>query len=222
MKSRSLLTTEEVARPLPFAWYWTFTHAWVLAKRRLTQIPRAPDELLFATVQPTMWVLLFRYIFGGAILAPGTSYANYLMAGVFVMASLVGSLATGIGMATDLGRGLIDRLREGRRCAGQKISVSAIDGSDRMRSGGERRSRERGLATAERGGGLEGGCSVHEGHGASRNTSGWSNIGDDDCEGDGLAKDSGARGGGNRGGGCALVDGLAQSGGSAGSKVRVA
>jgi ABC-2 type transport system permease protein/oleandomycin transport system permease protein len=86
-------------------------HTWVLAKRRLVQIPRRPDKLLIATLQPAMLVLLFRYVFGGAILVPGTSYANHLMAGVFVLASLVGSLATGIGLATDLQQGLIDRFR---------------------------------------------------------------------------------------------------------------
>src|SRR6266704_757230 len=111
MKSPALLTTEDLTPRSHFALYWTFAHAWVLAKRRLVQIPRRPDELLIATIQPTMLVLLFRYVFGGAILVPGTSYANYLMAGVFVLASLVGSLATGIGLATDLQQGLIDRFR---------------------------------------------------------------------------------------------------------------
>ena len=111
MKSPALLTTEDVTPRSHFALYWTFAHAWVLAKRRLAQILRRPDELLIATIQPTMLVLLFRYVFGGAILVPGTSYANYLMAGVFVLASLVSSLATGIGLATDLQHGLIDRFR---------------------------------------------------------------------------------------------------------------
>src|SRR5713226_3628476 len=105
MKSPALLTTEDVTPRSHFALYWTFAHAWVLAKRRLAQIPRRPDELLIATIQPTMLVLLFRYVFGGAILVPGTSYANYLMAGVFVLASLVSCLAT------DLQHGLIDRFR---------------------------------------------------------------------------------------------------------------
>ncbi|HEV2583304.1 MAG TPA: ABC transporter permease [Ktedonobacteraceae bacterium] len=111
MKNPVLLTREEVIPRSHFALYWTFAHAWVLAKRRLTQIPRRPDELLIATLQPTMLVLLFRYVFGGAIRVAGTSYANYLMAGVFVLASLVGSLATGIGLATDLQQGLLDRFR---------------------------------------------------------------------------------------------------------------
>ena len=111
MKAPALLTTEAVPPRAHVAFYWTFAHAWALAKRRLLQIRRRPDELLVATLQPTILVLLFRYVFGGAILVPGTSYANFLMAGVFVLASLVGSLSTGIGIATDLQQGLIDRFR---------------------------------------------------------------------------------------------------------------
>src|SRR2546425_190142 len=76
MKSPALLTTEDVTPRSHFALYWTFAHAWVLAKRRLVQIPRRPDELLIATIQPTMLVLLFRYVFGGAILVPGTRNEN--------------------------------------------------------------------------------------------------------------------------------------------------
>src|SRR5215813_9037985 len=111
MKNPEAAITSDVTPRSHSALYWTFAHAWVLARRRLVQIRRRPDELLIATLQPTMLVLLFRYVFGGAILVPGTSYANYLMAGVFVLASLVGSLATGIGLATDLQQGLIDRFR---------------------------------------------------------------------------------------------------------------
>jgi ABC-2 type transport system permease protein/oleandomycin transport system permease protein len=111
VKSPAFLTMEGVTPCIHCALYWTFAHAWVMAKRRLAQILRRPDELLIATLQPTLLVLLFRYVFGGAILVPGTSYANYLMAGVFVLASLVNSLSTGIGLATDLQQGLIDRFR---------------------------------------------------------------------------------------------------------------
>ncbi len=49
--------------------YWTFADALVLAKRHLIQIPRIPEELIFATIQPIMFVLLFRYVFGGAPLS---------------------------------------------------------------------------------------------------------------------------------------------------------
>lgn len=91
--------------------YWTLSDALVLAKRHLVQIPRIPDELIFATIQPIMFVLLFRYVFGGAIAVSGTSYVNYLMAGIFTQTVIFGSTTTGIGLATDLQRGLVDRFR---------------------------------------------------------------------------------------------------------------
>jgi ABC transporter DrrB family efflux protein len=91
--------------------YWTFADALVLAKRHLVQIPRIPEELVFATIQPIMFVLLFRYVFGGAIAVSGTTYVNFLMAGIFVQTVVFGSTNTGIGLATDLQRGLIDRFR---------------------------------------------------------------------------------------------------------------
>jgi len=96
------------ARP---ALYWALADAFVVAKRQITQIPRIPDELITAAFQPAIVVLLFRYIIGGAISVPGTSYVNYLMAGVFVQSVVFGSATTGVGVANDLQRGLIDRFR---------------------------------------------------------------------------------------------------------------
>jgi ABC transporter DrrB family efflux protein len=90
--------------------YWALADAWVLAKRRLIQIPRIPDELIFATIQPIMFVLLFRYVFGSSIDIPG-GYVNYLMPGIFVQTVIFGSTTTGIGLAQDLEKGLIDRFR---------------------------------------------------------------------------------------------------------------
>ncbi len=96
------------ARP---PYYWTIADALVLAKRHLVQIPRIPDELIFATIQPIMFVLLFRYVFGGAIAVPGASYVNYLMPGIFAQTVIFGATTTGIGLANDLQRGLVDRFR---------------------------------------------------------------------------------------------------------------
>jgi ABC-2 type transport system permease protein/oleandomycin transport system permease protein len=93
------------------ALYWACADALVLAKRNLLQIPRIPELLVFATIQPVMFVLLFRYVFGGAIQVRGTSYVNYLMAGIFVQTVAFGSIATGIGLAEDLHRGIVDRFR---------------------------------------------------------------------------------------------------------------
>jgi ABC transporter DrrB family efflux protein len=91
--------------------YWALADALVLAKRRIVQIPRIPDELVFATIQPIMFVVLFRYVFGGAITGAGPNYANYLMAGIFVQTVIFGSTTTGVGLAQDLEKGLIDRFR---------------------------------------------------------------------------------------------------------------
>lgn len=91
--------------------YWTFADSLVLARRHLLQIPRIPELLVFSTIQPVMFVVLFRYVFGGAITGVGTSYVNFLMAGIFVQTTAFGSVITGIGLAEDLHRGIVDRFR---------------------------------------------------------------------------------------------------------------
>jgi len=91
--------------------YWAFAAGWVLAKRNLVQVPRIPELLVFATIQPIMFVRLFRYVFGGAIDVGGESYVNYLMAGIFVQTVAFGSVSTGIGLSEDLQKGLVDRFR---------------------------------------------------------------------------------------------------------------
>ncbi len=91
--------------------YWAFADGWVLARRNLVQIPRIPELLVFATIQPVMFVLLFRYVFGGAVDVGGESYVNYLMAGIFVQTVAFGAVSTGIGLSEDLQKGLVDRFR---------------------------------------------------------------------------------------------------------------
>jgi ABC transporter DrrB family efflux protein len=91
--------------------YWAVADGLVLAKRNLVQIPRVPELLVFATIQPVMFVLLFRYVFGGAIDVGGTSYVDFLMAGIFVQTVAFGAMTTGIGLAEDLQKGLVDRFR---------------------------------------------------------------------------------------------------------------
>ena len=93
------------------ALYWALADAVVVAKRQIRQIPRVPDELITAIVQPVIIVLLFRYLFGGAIHVPGVSYINYLMAGAFVQSAIFASANTGVGVANDLKLGLVDRFR---------------------------------------------------------------------------------------------------------------
>ena len=91
--------------------YWTISDALVLAKRHLIQMPRIPEEVVFATIQPIMFVLLFRYVFGGAIHVPGLDYATFLMPGIFAQTVIFGATTTGIGLANDLQKGLVDRFR---------------------------------------------------------------------------------------------------------------
>jgi ABC-2 type transport system permease protein/oleandomycin transport system permease protein len=82
-----------------------------ITKRNLLAVTRIPEALFFSTVQPIMFVLLFRYVFGGAIKTPGTNYVNYLMPGIFVQTVAFGAVQTSIGLAEDLQKGLIERFR---------------------------------------------------------------------------------------------------------------
>ncbi len=83
----------------------------VIAERNLVRLPRAPELLLAFTVQPIMFVLLFRYVFGGAIRTPGYSYADFLIPGITVQNIAFGGFVTAIGLNEDLHKGIIDRFR---------------------------------------------------------------------------------------------------------------
>jgi ABC transporter DrrB family efflux protein len=85
--------------------------ALTIAHRNLIALVRTPTTLVFSTVQPIIFVLLFRYVFGGAITAPTGNYVNYLMPGIFVQTVTFGSVNTGVGLATDLQTGIIERFR---------------------------------------------------------------------------------------------------------------
>jgi ABC-2 type transport system permease protein/oleandomycin transport system permease protein len=83
----------------------------VIAERNLVRLPRAPDLLLAFTVQPIMFVLLFVYVFGGAITTPGYSYVDFLIPGIIVQNIAFGGFVTALGLNEDLHKGLIDRFR---------------------------------------------------------------------------------------------------------------
>ncbi|HEX2393017.1 MAG TPA: ABC transporter permease [Solirubrobacterales bacterium] len=83
----------------------------VLARRSLMRIPRAPDLLVAFTIQPIMFVLLFVYVFGGAIETPGFDYVDFLIPGIMVQTMAFGGFVTALGLAEDLKKGLIDRFR---------------------------------------------------------------------------------------------------------------
>ena len=83
----------------------------VVAKRNLIKIKRVPDLLVFSTLSPIMFILLFAYIFGSAISGTGTSYREFLIPGIFAQTVIFGATITGAGMADDIQKGIIDRFR---------------------------------------------------------------------------------------------------------------
>ena len=83
----------------------------VLARRGVMRIVRAPDLLLAFTVQPIMFVLLFVYVFGGAIKTPGFDYVDFLMPGILVQTLSFGGFATALGLTANLKKGMIERFR---------------------------------------------------------------------------------------------------------------
>lgn len=83
----------------------------VMTKRNLLRYRRLPQLVIFSFVQPIMFVLLFAYVFGGAIATSAGSYINYLLPGILVQTVLFGSMQTGVGLADDVSRGMIDRFR---------------------------------------------------------------------------------------------------------------
>jgi ABC-2 type transport system permease protein/oleandomycin transport system permease protein len=90
---------------------WAVRDALAVARRNLIALVRVPTTVVFSTVQPVIFVLMFRYVFGGAISIPGVRYVDFLMAGIFVQTVTFGGVNTGIGLADDLQKGLIERFR---------------------------------------------------------------------------------------------------------------
>ncbi|MBL6760833.1 MAG: ABC transporter permease [Ilumatobacteraceae bacterium] len=91
---------------------WMLRDSWVEAERHLRIIPRNIELLIFAAIQPIMFLVLFVYVFGGSIVIPGfDDYDQFLMPGIFAQTLVFGSAFTGIGLADDLQKGLVDRLR---------------------------------------------------------------------------------------------------------------
>lgn len=90
----------------------TVSDGLTITRRNLIKVKRVPDLIVFATLSPIMFVLLFRYVFGGAINVPGdVSYAEFLLPGIFAQTVIFGSTITGASLADDLQKGLIDRFR---------------------------------------------------------------------------------------------------------------
>lgn len=84
---------------------------WTVTWRNLISYVRIPEALFFSSIQPIMFVLLFRYVFGGAIDIPNFDYVDFLLPGIFVQTVMFGAIGTAIGLAEDLQKGLIERFR---------------------------------------------------------------------------------------------------------------
>jgi ABC transporter DrrB family efflux protein len=90
---------------------WAVADALTIAWRNLKAMSRTPQIIMFSTVQPIIFVLTFRYVFGASIKIPGIPYVDFLMPGVFVQTVAFGAMNTGIGLSEDLSKGLIERFR---------------------------------------------------------------------------------------------------------------
>ncbi len=85
---------------------------WVVAWRNVIKIKRVPEVLVFVLISPIMFVLLFAYVFGGAIDVPGdVDYKEFLVGGIFAQTVVFGATFTGAGIAEDMQKGIIDRFR---------------------------------------------------------------------------------------------------------------
>ncbi len=84
---------------------------WITTRRNLIKIRRVPDILVFTTLQPIMFVLLFSFVYAGSIEIPGSSYKEFIMAGIFAQTVVFGSTYSGSATAQDLKDGIIDRFR---------------------------------------------------------------------------------------------------------------
>jgi len=122
-----------IPRPQRRPWaYWVISDTWELFKRSLVQLKQVPDQLLGVTLQPVIFIVLFRYVFGGAIHTGGLSYADYLIPGIFVMGATLTSLTSMVSITSDMNDGIIDRF-----CSLPMIKFTILAGtitSDLVRS----------------------------------------------------------------------------------------
>jgi len=90
---------------------WAVSDGLAVTWRNLLHYVRVPQLIFFSSIQPILFVLLFRYVFGGAIQVPGLDYVNYMMPGIFAQTVVFGAAATGVGLAEDIHRGVVNRFR---------------------------------------------------------------------------------------------------------------
>jgi ABC-2 type transport system permease protein len=90
---------------------WVLADGLTMTRRNLAHIRRVPEKLLDVTLGPVIFVILFAYVFGSAIQAPGGSYGEFLVPGIFVQSITFLSVTTAVGVANDMQKGIIDRFR---------------------------------------------------------------------------------------------------------------
>lgn len=108
MANSTVSTIRPEKRP---ALYWAFSDSWLMAKRSIMHIVRSLDQLLSLVLFPIMFMLLFRYVFGGAINTGPIRYVDFLTAGILVQNLAFGANYTTINLAVDLQQGIVDRFR---------------------------------------------------------------------------------------------------------------
>ena len=93
--------------------WWNLADTYVVIRRNLLYYVRQPQLLIFSTIQPIMFLVLFTYVFGGAIsFSTGDSnYINFLLPGIIIQSSIFAASQTTVGLSVDLSRGMIDRFR---------------------------------------------------------------------------------------------------------------
>ena len=106
------LTIQKPAtRPVPLTVRLAVRDIRGITKRNLLRIIRTPQLLFVSILQPTIILLLFRYVLGGAIHVPGIDYVDFVVPGIFLEAVLIGGMTTALALAQDLQAGMIDRFR---------------------------------------------------------------------------------------------------------------
>jgi ABC transporter DrrB family efflux protein len=111
VSANAIPTTRSGALSLRRSPLWVVTDALTIAWRTMLAVVRNPQLLVVDTATPIMFVLLFAFVFGGAIQTPGVSYITFLMPGIFVQTVVFGGTGTAIGLAEDLQKGIVDRFR---------------------------------------------------------------------------------------------------------------
>src|ERR1019366_509803 len=112
VQSMTDLTIQKPAtRPVPLTVRLAVRDIRGITKRNLLRIIRTPQLLFVSILQPTIILLLFRYVLGGAIHVPGIDYVDFVVPGIFLEAVLIGGMTTALALAQDLQAGMIDRFR---------------------------------------------------------------------------------------------------------------